>query len=392
MRIAHVTATFPPYRAGTGNVCLHNARELAQRGHDVHVFTALVVGAPPLERSDGITIHRLRPLMRVGNAPLLPGLLTALHAFDVIHLHYPFFGGELTTLAAISRRVPLVVTYHQDVFLSGAMGAIERVLRYTVGRATLRAAARILFTSRDYGRASYVQPFLKGREHQIGELPNGVDVQTFTPAPATEALQRRHCIGPDDRVALLVAGLDRAHAFKGVHNFIGALALLPTNYKGVIVGDGDLRAAYTARAQSLGIADRVVFAGRVADADLPDYYRLAHVTVLPSTTMGEAFGLVLVESLASGVPVIATNLPGVRTVVDHGIDGLLVPPNDIDALTDAIQAILRDPPRGHAMGVRGRAKVEQRYDWRSIGAQLEAVYHQVRRTSVPSEKFVRGES
>ncbi|MCB0002896.1 MAG: glycosyltransferase, partial [Anaerolineae bacterium] len=74
LRIAHVTATFPPYRGGTGNVCYHNARELARRGHDVHVFTSTVDGAPQRETRDGIEIHRLSPLVRVGNAPLLPQL------------------------------------------------------------------------------------------------------------------------------------------------------------------------------------------------------------------------------------------------------------------------------------------------------------------------------
>ncbi|HEY0606515.1 MAG TPA: glycosyltransferase family 4 protein [Herpetosiphonaceae bacterium] len=377
LRIAHVTATFPPYRGGTGNVCYHNARELARRGHDVHVFTAAIDGASGVEQRDGITIHRLRPLVRVGNAPILPGLLTALRGFDVIHLHYPFFGGEITTLAARLSHTPLVITYHQDVLLHGLMGLIERTLRLTAGRLTLRSAARLLFTSRDYGNASYVRPLLRGREAHIGELPNGVDTNAFTPGPIDSAFRSQHQLSAEDRVALLVAGLDRAHYFKGVDVFLRALAQLPKDIKGVIVGDGDLRASYQATAAALGLGDRVRFAGRVSDTDLPRYYRLADVTVLPSVTMGEAFGLVLVESLASARPVIATNLPGVRTVVSQERDGLLVEPNDPAALAQALGQILGDGHRSRNMGQVGRTKVELLYDWAQIGARLEAIYQQV---------------
>lgn len=392
LRIAHVTATFPPYRGGTGNVCYHNARELARRGHEVHVFTAAIDGASGDERRDGITIHRLRPLLRVGNAPILPGLLTALRGFDVIHLHYPFFGGEITTLAARLSHTPLVITYHQDVLLHGLMGLIARALRLTAGRLTLRSAARLLFTSRDYGSASYVRPLLRGREAQIGELPNGVDISAFMPGPADAELRSQHRISGEDRVALLVAGLDRAHYFKGVDVFLRALAQLPPAIKGVIVGDGDLRAGYESTATALGLSDRVCFAGRVSDADLPRYYRLADVTVLPSVTMGEAFGLVLVESLASGRPVIATNLPGVRTVVSQGRDGLLVAPNDPAALAQALGQILDDGDRSRAMGQAGRAKVESLYDWAQIGARLEAIYQQVLvETKQSTPAYARGQ-
>jgi len=142
LKIALVTATFPPYRGGTGNVCFHNARELARRGHEAHVFTAALPGAPAHETIEGVVVHRLRPLARAGNAPLLPALSWRLRGFDVIHLHYPFFGGEITALAAKLSRAPLVITYHQDVLLSGVAGLLERLLRRTVGRLALRSATR----------------------------------------------------------------------------------------------------------------------------------------------------------------------------------------------------------------------------------------------------------
>jgi glycosyltransferase involved in cell wall biosynthesis len=376
MRIAQVVATFPPYRGGTGNVTYHNARDLARRGHDVHVFTMARSGASQCEVLDGMTVHRLRPLVQLGNAAALPGLTRALRGFDIIHLHYPFFGGEFATLAAKLWRTPLVVTYQHDVFLGGAMGVVAYLMRQTVMRLTLRSAARVLFSSLDYGRASHIRPLLRGRADRVGELPNGVDTSVFIPGEPPVALRARLRPGDDDRLVLLVAGLDRAHYFKGVEVLLTALAALPGNVRGAIVGDGDLRPGYEATTRRLGLADRVVFAGRVSDEELPDYYRLADVTVLPSVTMGEAFGLVLVESLACATPVIATDLPGVRTVVDHGVNGLLVAPGDAIALSGAIERITGDIAGCERWGEAGRAKTRRCYAWEAIGDQLETMYSQ----------------
>lgn len=374
MRIAHVTATFPPYQGGTGNVCYHNARELVHRGHEVHVFTAAIAHTTEHEVLDGIHVHRLRPLMRFGNAPVLPGLLRALHGFDIIHLHYPFFGGELSALAASLSRVPLLITYHQDVLLSGFIALIERVLRQSAGRLTLRSAARVLFTSMDYGQASYIRPMLSGREQHIDALANGVDIEYFLPGPASAELRMAYGLHTHQRIALLVAGLDTAHYFKGVHVFLDALTQLPDDVCAIIVGDGDLRAAYVARAAQSGLDKRVIFAGHISNADLLEHYRLADVTVLPSVTMGEAFGLVLLESMACATPVIASNLPGVRTVVEHGRDGLLIEPANSQALAEALAEMLTNEERRQAMGVYGRTQVEARYSWPHIGEQLEAKY------------------
>lgn len=376
LRIAHVSATFPPYHGGTGNVCLHNTRALAQRGHDVHVFTPRASATPSYEIRDGVTIHRLRPTLRFGNAALLPGLFQALYGFDIVHLHYPFFGGEITTAAALSNRIPLFVTYHQDVHLKGILQLIASGLRSTLGRWTLRSATRLLFTSLDYSQSSHVKPMLCGRLDRVDELPNGVDIAVFSPAPPSPNLKAMYNIRPTDQVVLIVAGLDQAHHFKGVPIFLQALAQLPSSVKGIIVGDGDMRSYYVQQATALGIASRIFFTGRVADAALPHYYQLADLTVLPSTTMGEAFGLVLLESLACATPVIASNLPGVRTVVDHGRDGLLVPAGNAAALARAIRVLLDTERARETMGLRGRLKVEKSYNWAQIGALLEGFYWQ----------------
>ncbi|MCB0240952.1 MAG: glycosyltransferase family 4 protein, partial [Anaerolineae bacterium] len=214
--IAHVTATFPPYRGGTGNVCYHNARELARRGHDVHVFTATVDGAPQRETLDGIEIHRLRPLVRVGNAPVLPQLFTTLRGFDVIHLHYPFiFGAELVRLTSLFHRTPFVITLHNDLIGDGARAKLFAGYQQISAWMTVRHAKTICAVSMDHYYSSKLRASLNGRGPKAVEIPNGVDTAQFSPHGKTDVRQH-YRIPEDSHLMLFVAALDRAHHFKGL--------------------------------------------------------------------------------------------------------------------------------------------------------------------------------
>src|SRR5262249_2711381 len=122
--------------------------------------------------------------------------------------------------------------------------------------------------------------------------------------------------------------------------------------------------------------ERVIFVGGIDHKETPPFFRSADLTVLPSSPP-ESFGLVLIESLACGTPVVASDIPGVRTVVGHGVDGLLVEPNKPTALARALQGILEDTPRFTVMRRLGREKVVARYDWGQIGTRLETIYRQV---------------
>lgn len=379
MRIAHITATFPPHTSGTGNVCYHNARELVRRGHEVHVFTAQLPGLAPDEQTEGMHVHRLRPLLRYGNAYFLPTLFLKLRSFDLVHLHMPFYGGcEAVLLQKQLHGVPLVITHHQDVHLSKLLGLVSRSHDRLIGQPLMRAADRACFTSRDYANTSQYRSLVSTGRLHVAELPNGVAPEHFTPGERPVHLVQRYAL-ENRPVLLFVGALDRAHYFKGVGVLLQALAWLGRpDVALIIVGAGDLRSSYQQRTAQLGLAEQVYFPGYVPDAELPDYYRLADVTILPSTTTGEAFGLVLLESLACGTPVIASNLPGVRTVVDEGRDGVLVEPGDVAALAGKLQFMLALPAsERQEMGCAGRHKVEERYAWEKIGVRLEALYRQV---------------
>jgi glycosyltransferase involved in cell wall biosynthesis len=369
-RVAHVTATYPPYVGGTGIVAHHNVAVLNRRGHDAHIITTAEAPIGWVDSPD-VPVHRQRARFRLGNAPLAPGLGRDLASYDLVHLHYPFyFGGEQVWAACRRNRQPYVVTYHQDVLFRGPLSMVARVHHALFGARILEDARAVAATSLDYARSSLLTGLSRAL---VVELPNGVDVERFRIDLHGHHLRRRYELAEGSPVILFVGGLDRAHYFKGVSVLLQAAQALP-QASVLIVGEGDLREAYERQAHQAGLAARVRFAGRVSDQELPLHYALADVTVLPSITRGEAFGLVLVESMATATPVVASSLPGVRTVVDDGETGFLVAPGDPHDLAAKLRTLLADQGLRARMGAAGRRKVEQRYDWSRIGVQLEGLY------------------
>jgi glycosyltransferase involved in cell wall biosynthesis len=377
LRIAHSVAVFPPHWAGTGNVCFHNALEVARLGHEVHVFTAsqpLGNYADPVE----VTVRRLATPFRIGNAPLTPALPMSLRGFDLVHLHWPFvFGAELTWLACQLMRIPYVVTYHIDLRADrrAAFGPYQAVW----GPPIVRGARRVLAVSMDHLGSTLIEPHLRGREKRIVEVPNGVDTSVFH--PAVDGTEIRHRYGvPDDGVLVgYVGAMDSAHEYKGVPVLLRALATLQSEpIYAVMVGDGDLAQTYRTAATELGLDERVRWAGSVEHGrELARYYAAFDLLAFPSLPGTESFGLVAVEAMASGRPVVASRLPGVRTVVDDEVTGLLVAPQSEEELAGAIRRLAHDKDDRVRFGAAGRTKATQRYDWRTIAGQLELVYFDV---------------
>jgi glycosyltransferase involved in cell wall biosynthesis len=223
-----------------------------------------------------------------------------------------------------------------------------------------------------------LQEFLQSTHTPVSELPNGVDARRFHPGINPAHLRARYGLEPTDKVILFVGALDRAHYFKGVENLLSAMAHVALEkVRLLVVGEGDLRQTYQQQASELGLGEQAIFCGRISDDELPAHYALCDILALPSTTMGEAFGVVLLEAFACGKPVVASNLPGVRSVVSDGYDGYLAQPGDVRDLAEKLRDLLENPHRGREFGARGRRKVETTYDWPVIIPRLERVYEEV---------------
>lgn len=375
LKIAHVTATFRPQLNSAATACYHNARELARLGHAVTVFTT-APGTAPDQACAEVRIRQLRPCLRYGQAALQPRLLTALRDFDLVHLHYPFIGGaEMVRLATAINQTPLVVSFHNDLIGSDWRAPAVALYQRLAALLIVRPAARLYVPSSDLFSHSQLHRALPSLQHVLAELPYGVDTQRFHRLPNAAELRAQCGIATDHKILLFVAPLNRMHRLKGLEHLLAALRHLPANIRLLVVGDGDLRYTYEQHAVALGLADRVLFLGAVDHEHTPAYYSVADATVVP-TLPPDTSGTVLLESLACSTPVVASNVPGLRTLVEHERDGLLTPPNDSPALAAALQRILSPTTDRQAMGRYGRARVTACYDWGMLGRRLEALYLQ----------------
>ncbi len=319
-----------------GNAAAAHAEALRRAGHEVAVLAPGRV---------------LRPLFRIGNAACVPELWWKLRGFDAVVLEYPFFGGAewvwlwKITFGRISR---LAVFYHMDAVGTGLLAWIFRAYRALFLKPILNSADVVMVSSKEY-LASSQAAFLKN-DPRIRETPFGVDTAFFAPG------------GEKKNAILFVGGLDAAHYFKGVPVLIEAfsrIAALP--FELWIVGDGDLRASYETLAAKTGFGGHMRFFGRVTDEKLRELYRGARMHVLPSVDRSEAFGLVTLAAMASGVPSIVSDLPGVRSLVEDGTTGLVVKPSNPEALADALRALASDPARAEMMGRAARERAERLY-------------------------------
>ncbi len=376
LRIAHLTATFTPYPGGAGNTCYRFARGQAERGHHVEVFTAAADGEAP--DPGGAIVHRIEPVMAIGNAPLIPKL-ARLDSFDVVHVHYPFiFGSELTLLSRLrrsSRSAALIVHYKNRLLGKGPRGLLFETYEHTVAPALIRAADRILVLSPDHARSvSYLKRALEHTPERVIEMPNGVDTEAFSPGVDETGLRDRLGIPDDAVVAAFVATLDRAHHFKRLDVAIAALARTRNRDVHLLVaGGGELLDGFRAQAATAGVGGRVHFLDRVPHGELPSVLRASDIFVL-TTEPPESFGIVLIEAMACGLPAVATDYPGVRAVVDEAT-GILIGAGDSGAAAEALDRLVDAGPEGRGtFGAAGRAKAERLWAWPALLDRMDEAY------------------
>jgi len=373
VRIVQVAPFFHPHAGGVESHVRSLCREFARQGHDVTVVTSrFLPSLPAVETVDGYRIVRPRPLGVVFNTPvdLSAGLALRRLPADVVHLHYPppltsFFAAW----ALAGRHVPTCLTYHCDLFLAGLPGrAIAGLYERSFLPATLARVDRIVVHTESYGTTSAM---LRGRDLEV--IPSVVDLQRFRPGLDAS--------GPREKLRLggrrVVAFTGRLVPHKGVDVLLRALQQLPLDVHLVVVGRGPRLADLQALARRLGVADRCHFCPTVADDELPNYLALADVFAFPSQNRLEGFGLAVAEAMACGLPVVTSDMPGVREVIADGVQGLLSEPLMADDLAEKLRTLLDDPDRRRAMGAAGRRRAEERYSLEKVVGQLTRLYERL---------------
>lgn len=369
MKIVHVYKDYhPPVRGGIEQTVERIARAQVAEGHEVHVLVSASGGRATVhETVAGVRVHRVAEWARALSSPICPSFAAELRALkaDLWHLHFPNPLGEASWLLA---RPPgaLLVTYYADIVRQKALMPLYAPLVHSLlGRADLVHVISPQALER-------TDSLVHAHRGKCRVVPLGVDADAFLSldreTPAAEELRRRYG-GP------FVLFVGRLRYYKGLAVLLDAMA--QADARAVIVGDGPMEASLREQAGRLKLGDKAIFAGAVSDDELRAHLAAAAVGVLPSIHPSEAFGLSMVEYLASGLPAICTELGTGTTFVNAaGETGLVVPPGDPTALAGAIETLMRDPEARRRMGEGGRARVRALFTTGAMMLGLDRVYRE----------------
>lgn len=405
MKICMVTSSYPKYPGEvTAPFIEEIAAGIAALGHEVHL---LLPHHPDLRRGEverGVHLHpyRYAPCRALAiwgyaeslaadvevrgktylAAPLAlsAGLLALLRLtrrdrFDLLHVHWVIPNGPAAALAAGRRALPLVLSLHgSDIYLPERKPWLRPLARWT-----FRRASAITACSQDLARRAMALGAPAGR---LTVIPYGADPQTFHPADPAERERTRAELGlaPGEPFLLAVGRLVRKKGFDillralpQVIREVGPVHLL-------IAGRGDLLEELAALAGQFGINNYVNFPGAVERDRLPALFRSCDLLIVPSMhdERGNVDGLpnVVLEGMASGVAVVASEVAGIPQVISSGETGLLVPEKDPEALAAAIVRLLREPELRARLGQEARKRVEEKLNWPAVARQFERVYVQ----------------
>ncbi len=361
-KILHVYKDYYPVLGGMENHIKVLCEALATRGYDVTVLVTHPTSTTHVEDRNGVHVIKAGRLATVASTPIsiaLPELLRRQQP-DITHLHFPYPLGEVANLV-FGRAPHTVITYQSDVVRQRGLLQLYRPLLWRV----LRSADRIIATTPNYIASS---PFLSQLRDKCTVIPLGLPVERFSTAPRDQVQRIRNTYGTP---LLLFVG--RLRYYKGLQYLLRAMPGIPATL--LVVGSGPMGAEWQQLSSSLDLTQKVIFVGEVSDEDLPAYYHVCDVFVLPASERSEAYGLVQIEAMASGRPVVCTELgTGTSWVNLHGKTGLVVPPQDPDALQDAIVALLRDESlRGH-MGQQARQRAFEEFNVETMVDRITSLY------------------
>lgn len=374
--VIHVYKDYPPVLGGIEKHIHTLARHQVHRGWDVTVLVTNPAAFPhglqtQITTEEGIRVIRSGRLFTVASTPISPSqaLYQRRLPADVVHLHFPYPPGEVVN-HWFGRGNVTVLTYHSDVVRQrGILRAYAPLLRRI-----LRGVHAIIATNPVYPRTS---PFLSQVLDRVHIIPLGVDLDPFLQVDPRAARELRESLGKRWVHAPLALFVGKLRYYKGVDILLQALTRVPPLHLWV-VGTGPMADAWQRLARRLGLTDRVHFWGEVPESRLPLYYRAADFFVLPATSRAEAFGLVQVEAMATGLPVISTEVgTGTSFVNLHGQTGWVIPPSDPDALAQALRFFMEHPEERQRMGQAARERALREFRAERMAERTLALYERL---------------
>lgn len=366
MKIALVSPYDWTVPGGVNNHCRHLREQFIQRGHEVRIVApssqethdqdVITIGTRPVSLPVAGSLARISLSLTLG--PPVRKVL-ARERFDVVHVHEPFMPVLPIHFLRYSDAVN-VGTFHasrsgdQFFYYSWGKRHLRRWIRRLDGKIAVSPAA-----------ARFVEKYFPGYYNII---PNGVAGEHFANAEPLPELQ-------DGKLNVLFVG--RPERRKGVDHLLTAFARVRRqrdDVRLIVVGGGKFD-RYERMARSLRVSD-VIFKGYVSDEELPRYHKSAHVFCAPNTGF-ESQGIILLEAMAAGLPLVASNIEGFAAVLTHGVEGLLVLPGDDELLAEALLELLGDEALRRRMGEQGRRRAEE-FSWDRVSQQILSYYERLR--------------
>ena len=367
---------YPTY-GGSGAVATELGLELAQRGHEVHfVSYARPFRLDPFR--ERVFFHEVEmedyPLFE--HPPYSLALAVALHdtarkhELDLVHVHYAIPHATSAWIAhemlGEERDLKIVTTLHgTDITLVGLHPSFHAITRFSILRSHgLTAVSKFL-------KRETVRDFTVPEE-RVEVIPNFIDTAVYRPGLVPS---HRATLAPDGEK--IVMHISNFRAVKRAEDVVSVFSKLTAKQPSrlVLVGDGPERPRVLMRAEELGVRDRVMFLGK--HTSVHEVLSCADLFLLPSAS--ESFGLVALEAMACGAPVVASNVGGLPEVIEHGTSGYMFDVGDIDAMAEAGLRILGDDEHWRSLSEAGRALAEERFSSERVVPQYERYYEQVLR-------------
>jgi len=402
MRVLVVSSSFPSSQEELAGIFIYDeVRRICTRNVEVHVAKGIRSIRSKRKNliADSINIHNfsegidlsflscslktfrmlpirsfLRPESIFFTLPYSWFLLRLIKEFsiDIVHAHFAYPSGFAGLLTKKATEKPLAVTLHGVDILT------EPSIKYGIRlkKAYDRMVEKVLAHADKVFVAStfvYQEALNAGCDRErLVYLPNGVDMRKFHPEINGAFIAER--LGVKNQP--IVFSLQAHEPKKGIEYLIRAIPMVVKEIPGVIFvigGDGPLRTFHEALARKLNIEKSCIFIGRIPHRELPPYYSACDIFVIPSII--EAFGIVTVEAMASGKPVIGTNVGGLRDIVRDGVSGFLVRPKNSNDIADKIIALIENPKLRMEMGIKGRKIAEENFDINNRIDTILSVYH-----------------
>jgi glycosyltransferase involved in cell wall biosynthesis len=368
------------YAHGGTEIAAYNlAINMAKMGNEIDVFTTSIDSRDSLELYPNMRIHRHATSFKIASANASFKLIykPLNYDLDIIHAHSPIPYSDLPALLYAKRKnVPFLLTYQFDGQETGGSfmrnTGVSVYNKFFINK-VLGSAEVIIATTKSYADES---PFLKHYKDKIVVIPNGINIEEVTTTFTQEECRTKLGLPLDTEIILFFGSLV---PYKGPDILLKAFKIIKKefpNVKLIFAGRGQMFDELCDLSKGFDLENDVIFLGFVDEDKKPWYYKASDIFCLPSTTMAESFGIVNLEAMASGIPIVGSNLGGIPDIIKNGENGLLAKPGDHQSLADALLHLLKNEDLRKKMGDNGRRFVKD-YSWDKIAKETEQLYRSI---------------